>query len=79
MMTTFLLHLMLIIGTYSDFPKIIEHGTNIHFTNPESGVAQEMSQAFGIIRMDFSWQGTEQKKGIYNFDSYDIFFRANVF
>ena len=71
-----LLLIIKIIATYSDFPKIIEHGTNIHFTNPESGVAEEMSESFSVVRMDFSWQTIEQKKGIYNFDPYDILYNS---
>ena len=75
-MASLFLALLLIDATISDFPKIIQHGTNIHFTNPQPGVAQEMSESYSIIRMDFSWQGTEQKKGVYNYDAYDILYNS---
>ncbi len=67
---------LLVHAMYSAFPNIIEHGTNIHFTSPQPGVAEEMSESYTIIRMDFSWQGTEQKKGIYNYDSYDTLYNS---
>jgi hypothetical protein len=49
-----------------------EFGVNIHFTKPEVGELDMLSNAgFGVIRMDFSWHDTEQQKGVYDFSSYD--------
>jgi len=47
-------------------------GVNIHFTDPRPGEMQMLAAAgFGIVRMDFAWEGTERKKGEYNFKPYE--------
>ncbi len=46
-------------------------GVNIHFTTPAPGEMKLLAaEGFKWIRMDFSWQGTEQVKGKYNFTAY---------
>ncbi len=48
-------------------------GVNIHFTQPGPGEMKLLAQeGFKWIRMDFSWGGTEQVKGVYNFSPYDV-------
>ncbi len=47
-------------------------GANIHFTDPRPG-EMETFAASGMtwVRMDFTWGGTERKKGEYDFSRYD--------
>ena len=47
-------------------------GVNIHFTDPRPG-EMEMLAGAGLrwVRMDFGWDGTERKKGQYDFSPYD--------
>jgi hypothetical protein len=46
-------------------------GVNIHFTTPAPGEMKLLAaEGFKWIRMDFSWQGTEQVNGKYNFTAY---------
>ncbi|HEX2972467.1 MAG TPA: cellulase family glycosylhydrolase, partial [Tepidisphaeraceae bacterium] len=47
-------------------------GVNIHFTRADAkelAALQESGSRF--VRMDFSWGGTERKKGEYDFSAYD--------
>jgi polysaccharide biosynthesis protein PslG len=47
-------------------------GTNIHFTDPKPGEMKMIAEGgFRWLRMDFSWGGTERKKGEYDFAPYD--------
>jgi len=47
-------------------------GVNIHFTDPRPGEMEMLSEAgFKWVRMDFGWEGTEPRKGKYNFAAYD--------
>jgi polysaccharide biosynthesis protein PslG len=47
-------------------------GVNIHFTDPKPGELEMLAAAgFKWVRMDFSWEGTERKKGEYDFSAYD--------
>src|SRR3954447_22228839 len=47
-------------------------GVNIHFTQPQPGEMQMLADAgFKWVRMDFTWGGTERKKGEYDFSRYD--------
>jgi hypothetical protein len=47
-------------------------GTNIHFTDPKPGEMKMIAEGgFRWLRMDFAWQGTERKKGEYDFSAYD--------
>jgi hypothetical protein len=47
-------------------------GVNIHFTHPRPGEMKMLADAgFTWVRMDFSWEATEQAKGVYNFGEYD--------
>ena len=47
-------------------------GVNIHFTDPRPGEMQMIADGgFRILRMDFSWGGTERKAGVYDFAAYD--------
>ncbi|MEP6669373.1 MAG: cellulase family glycosylhydrolase [Chthoniobacter sp.] len=47
-------------------------GVNIHFTDPKPGEMEMLAAAgFKWVRMDFGWQGTERKKGEYDFSAYD--------
>ncbi len=52
-------------------------GVNIHFTHPKAGEMEMIAAAgFKFVRMDLSWQWTEQIKGQYYFNDYhslDIF------
>ncbi len=52
-------------------------GVNIHFTTPAPGEMKQLAaEGFKWIRMDFSWQGTEQVKGKYDFSAYRTLMRA---
>jgi len=47
-------------------------GVNIHFTDPQPGEMKMLAEAgFTWIRMDLSWDGTERRKGEYDFSAYD--------
>lgn len=47
-------------------------GVNIHFVVPkEEEVDALAAVGYRVIRMDFSWGGTERKKGEYDFSGYD--------
>ena len=47
-------------------------GVNIHFTDPKPGELEMLAAAgFRWVRMDFTWAGTERKKGEYDFSAYD--------
>jgi hypothetical protein len=47
-------------------------GVNIHFTDPQPGEMSRMSEAgFQYTRMDFHWQDTEIRRGVYDFSAYD--------
>ncbi|MDR3405922.1 MAG: hypothetical protein P4L99_25780 [Chthoniobacter sp.] len=47
-------------------------GVNIHFTDPRPGELEMLAAAgFKWVRLDFGWQGTERKKGEYDFSAYD--------
>jgi hypothetical protein len=47
-------------------------GVNIHFTDPRPGELEMLAAGgFHWVRMDFSWGGTEQRPGIYDFSAYD--------
>jgi len=47
-------------------------GVNIHFTRGHTNDLDMIANAgFKFIRMDFSWGGTERKKGEYDFSAYD--------
>lgn len=47
-------------------------GVNIHFIKGnEKDLDMIAAAGFKFIRMDFSWQGTERTKGVYNWENYD--------
>jgi hypothetical protein len=47
-------------------------GVNIHFTRGHGKDLDRIAGAgFKVVRMDFSWGGTEQKKGDYDWSAYD--------
>src|SRR4051812_28034661 len=47
-------------------------GVNIHFVEGhEKDLDLIVAAGFKWIRMDFSWEWTEEKKGVYNFSSFD--------
>lgn len=47
-------------------------GVNIHFTTEKPGEAKMIADGgFRVLRMDFSWAGTEREKGVYNWAAYD--------
>ena len=47
-------------------------GYNIHFTDPKPGEMEMLAESgVTIIRMDFSWESTERKKGVWDFSAYD--------
>ena len=47
-------------------------GVNIHFTDPQAGEMEMLADGgFKWVRMDFGWEGIEQKKGEYNFTAYE--------
>ncbi|MCL2348109.1 MAG: hypothetical protein FWC50_07580, partial [Planctomycetaceae bacterium] len=47
-------------------------GYNIHFTDPRPGEMEMLADSGGtIIRMDFSWNGIEREKGVYDFSAYE--------
>jgi len=46
-------------------------GVNIHSTSPATGELAQLSTAFRINRMDFTWATIETQKGVYNFTAYD--------
>jgi hypothetical protein len=55
-------------------PPVISEclGVNIHFTDPRPGELEMLAAAgFKWVRMDFSWEATEKKKGEYDFSAYD--------
>jgi hypothetical protein len=48
-------------------------GVNIHLTHFSPEELQKLKDGgFGFIRMDMFWQDIEQKKGVYDFSSYDV-------
>jgi hypothetical protein len=48
-------------------------GVNIHFTHPQAGELEMIAAAgFKWVRQDFFWDGTEKKKGEYNFKEYEF-------
>jgi hypothetical protein len=48
-------------------------GVNIHFTQPKAGELEMIAAAgFKWVRQDFYWDGTEKKKGEYNFKEYEF-------
>ncbi len=52
-------------------------GVNIHFTDPKPGEMEMLAKAgFKWVRMDFSWGGTERKKGEYDFSAYERLLKA---
>ncbi len=52
-------------------------GVNIHFTDPRPGEMDMLSRGgFRWVRMDFSWEGTERRKGEYDFSAYDRLLKA---
>jgi hypothetical protein len=47
-------------------------GVNIHFTDPRPGEMEMLAAAgFKFARMDFTWGGTERRRGEYDFAAYD--------
>jgi len=47
-------------------------GVNIHFTDARPGELEMLAAAgFHWVRMDFSWGGTEKRRGEYDFSAYD--------
>jgi hypothetical protein len=65
-----------VVATYAaDFPEPVLPagvGINIHFTKGrEKDLDMIAAAGFKFIRMDFSWGGTERKKGEYNWSDYD--------
>ncbi|MCX5685644.1 MAG: hypothetical protein NT049_18455, partial [Planctomycetota bacterium] len=47
-------------------------GVNIHFTDPKPGEMKMLAEGgFGIVRMDFGWNGTEREAGKYDFSAYE--------
>jgi len=47
-------------------------GVNIHFTDPRPGeMAMLAGAGFRWVRMDFTWAGTERKRGEYDFRAYE--------
>lgn len=60
----------------ADFPYA-GWGVNIHFTDAQPGVTEQVSQAFRLARMDFMWQAIEKVQGIYDFSAYDRLLNAS--
>ncbi len=62
-------------GFAADFPKLVlpdTCGVNIHFTRGhEKDLDLIAAAGFKFIRMDFSWEVTEQKRGQYDWLDYD--------
>jgi polysaccharide biosynthesis protein PslG len=61
-------------GTNEKFGPLnkVNSGVNIHFTTGhEKDLDMIAAAGFKYIRMDFAWQSTEKKKGIYNWSAYD--------
>lgn len=57
---------------YSSIKTLSEQGVNIHFRGtPPAGITTQISNAYRVARMDFSWDAIETKQGIYNFTLYD--------
>jgi polysaccharide biosynthesis protein PslG len=55
-------------------PQVIPQpfGVNIHFVNPNPAEADALAAVgYRIVRMDFSWGGTERVAGEYDFAGYD--------
>lgn len=52
-------------------------GVNIHFTDPRPGEMEMLASAgFRWVRMDFTWQATERKRGEYDFRAYERLLKA---
>jgi len=52
-------------------------GVNIHFTDPRPGEMEMLAAAgFRWVRMDFTWQATERKRGEYDFRAYERLLKA---
>jgi hypothetical protein len=52
-------------------------GVNIHFTDPRPGEMEMLAGAgFKFVRMDFTWGGTERKKGEYDFARYEALLKS---
>lgn len=52
-------------------------GVNIHFTDPRPGEMEMLASAgFRWVRMDFTWQATERKRGEYDFRPYERLLKA---
>jgi hypothetical protein len=50
----------------------INSGVNIHFTKGHEKDLDMIAKAgFKFIRMDFTWQSTERKKGVYDWSAYE--------
>ncbi len=50
----------------------LNFGVNIHFVEPKEEEVDAIARiGYRFIRMDFSWGGTERKKGEYDFSGYD--------
>lgn len=73
--TAILLNLITLLSVTGQLPPLIfpeGAGVNIHFTRGNEKDIDMIAQAgFKFIRMDFSWGGTERKKGVYDFSAYD--------
>ncbi|MGC8744693.1 MAG: cellulase family glycosylhydrolase [Verrucomicrobiia bacterium] len=73
--TGVLLNLITVLSVIGQLPQLIFPegvGVNIHFTRGNEKDIEMIAQAgFKFIRMDFSWGGTERKKGVYDFSAYD--------
>lgn len=63
------------IGTAAEFPEMTLPagvGVNIHFvTGNEKDLDAIAAAGFKFVRMDFSWEGTERQKGVYDWSGYD--------
>jgi hypothetical protein len=47
-------------------------GVNIHFTDARAGELEQISAGgYRLVRMDFAWDGIEQRQGVYDFSAYD--------
>jgi hypothetical protein len=58
------------VATPSTFPT--GTGVNIHFTDPQPGEIKTIADAgFRWVRMDFKWDVTETKRGVYDFAPYE--------
>ena len=79
MTLSFFLFSIIIILCQGYFPNTLtNHGVEIHVTNPEQGVIEQISESYDIVRRGYYWYIIETQKGKYNFSQYDILVDALI-